>query len=150
MKLPLLIGFLSLVVVAGTGMFVTDFTAYLGNDPSTCNNCHVMDAAYEGWLHGGHREWAACADCHTPHALIPKYLVKSLSGVRHVSAFTFGHIPEAIRALPSSRAVIQENCIRCHAAVVANISDGQMDADRECFDCHRDAGHGPRGLSLAP
>ena len=34
---------------------------------------------YEGWFHGGHKEWAACNDCHTPHDLIPKYFVKILS-----------------------------------------------------------------------
>ena len=150
MKLPLLVGLLALMAVAGTGLYVTDFTAYLGNDPATCNNCHVMDAAYESWLHGGHSEWAACGDCHTPHALLPKYLVKAQSGFRHVSAFTLGHIPDAIRAVPSSQAVVQENCIRCHAETVEAVAAGQMDADRSCVDCHRDVAHGARGLSLLP
>lgn len=150
MKLPLLVGIVALAAVAGTGMYVTDFTAYLGNDPSTCNNCHVMDAAYEGWLHAGHGEWAVCGDCHTPHALIPKYIVKAQSGFRHVSAFTLGHIPAAIRAVPSSQVVIQENCIRCHAETVDALAAGQMDADRNCVDCHRDVAHGARGLSLLP
>jgi cytochrome c nitrite reductase small subunit len=150
MRLPLFVGLLALASVAIVGMVVTDFTAYLGNDPATCNNCHVMDAAYEGWYHGGHRNWAACGDCHTPHALVPKYLVKGQSGLRHVSAFTLGHIPDAIRAIESSRAVIQENCLRCHAETVAAIGDGQMDSGRLCFDCHRSVAHGSRGVSLLP
>jgi cytochrome c nitrite reductase small subunit len=152
MKLPLVVGLFSLAAVLGTGMWVTDFTAYLGNDPATCNNCHVMDAAYEGWYHAGHQEWATCGDCHTPHALIPKYIVKGLSGMRHVSAFTLGHIPAAIRAKESSSAVVQENCIRCHAETVSAIGDGLMaaEAGRNCFDCHRDVAHGERGLSLLP
>jgi cytochrome c nitrite reductase small subunit len=150
MKLPLLISLLALAAVAGTGMYVSDFTAYLGNDPATCNNCHVMDAAYEGWVHGGHREWAACSDCHTPHAFIPKYLVKAQSGFRHVSAFSLGHIPAAIRAVPGSREVIQENCVRCHSETVAAVGEGQMDPGRYCFECHRDTGHGARGVSLLP
>src|SRR5512139_723089 len=121
MKLPLIIGIISLLVVAGVGLYVTDFTAYLGNNPTTCNNCHVMDAVYEGWYHAGHKNVAVCNDCHTPHALIPKYYVKALSGYHHVTAFLFGNIPNAIRAKDSTKAIIQENCIRCHAATVQNV-----------------------------
>ena len=150
MRLPLMVGALALVVVAGVGMYVTDFTVYLGNDPTTCNNCHVMDAAYEGWYHSGHKLWAACNDCHTPHALIPKYFVKARSGFNHVSAFTLGEIPNAIRAKESSRAIIQENCRRCHSETIAAIADGQPDAGRYCFECHRSVAHGQRGISILP
>jgi cytochrome c nitrite reductase small subunit len=150
MKLPLFIGVVALVAVAITGLYVTDFTAYLGNDPATCNNCHVMDAAYEGWYHAGHKAWAVCGDCHTPHSLIPKYFVKAQSGYRHVSAFVLGHLPDAIRARDSSRAIIQENCIRCHAETVSMVADGGADAGRDCFNCHRTVAHGERGVSLLP
>ncbi|HLE13636.1 MAG TPA: cytochrome c nitrite reductase small subunit [Anaerolineales bacterium] len=150
MKFALFAGIAALAVVIGMGMYVTDFTAYLGNNPTTCNNCHVMDAVYEGWYHGGHKQWAACGDCHTPHAFIPKYLVKAQSGFRHVSAFTLGHIPDAIRARESSREVVQENCERCHAATIASTNEGLMDGDRYCFECHRTVAHGERGISLLP
>ncbi len=93
MKLAILVAVIVLAAVIGVGFYVTDFTAYLGNNPTTCNNCHVMDAVYEGWYHGGHKEWATCNDCHTPHALIPKYLVKAQSGYHHVTAFVFGTYP---------------------------------------------------------
>ena len=150
MKFALFAGIAALAVVIGMGMYVTDFTAYLGNNPTTCNNCHVMGAVYEGWYHGGHKQWAACGDCHTPHAFIPKYLVKAQSGFRHVSAFTLGHIPDAIRARESSREVVQENCERCHAATIASTNEGLMDGDRYCFECHRTVAHGERGISLLP
>jgi cytochrome c nitrite reductase small subunit len=150
MKLAVIVGIIALVAVVGVGMYVTDFTAYLGNNPSTCNNCHVMDGAYEGWYHGGHKEWASCNDCHTPHALIPKYWVKAKSGYHHVTSFIFGDIPNAIRAKEASREVVQENCIRCHTETVANVADGQMDAGRYCFECHRSVAHGERGVSILP
>lgn len=150
MRLPLVVGAIALVSVMAVGLVVSDFTVYLGDDPTACNNCHVMDAVYEGWYHGGHKLWATCNDCHTPHAFIPKYIVKARNGMNHVSAFTLGHIPAAIRAKESSRAVIQENCIRCHAETVAAIGDGQVDAERSCFDCHRSVAHGERGISLLP
>jgi len=150
MKLPLIVGIISLLVVGGVGLYVTDFTAYLGNNPSTCNNCHVMDAVYESWYHGGHRQWAVCGDCHTPHAFIPKYLVKAQSGFRHVSAFTLGHIPDAIRAKESSKKVIQENCVRCHQETVSTMMESPQAFDRYCYDCHRSVAHGERGISLLP
>jgi cytochrome c nitrite reductase small subunit len=150
MKLPLIIGIVAILAVAATGLYVSDFTAYLGNDPSTCNNCHVMDTVYESWYHGSHQAWAGCNDCHTPHALIPKYIVKANSGYHHVTAFLFKEIPAAIRAKESSRQVIQENCIYCHKDTVESVADGQMDTGRYCFECHRDVAHGARGISLIP
>jgi cytochrome c nitrite reductase small subunit len=150
MKIVLITAVLALVVAMGVGLYVTDFTAYLGSNPATCNNCHVMDAVYEGWYHGGHRTAATCNDCHTPHALIPKYLVKAQSGYHHVSAFVLGKIPFAIRAKEASKEVVQENCIRCHLETVESVSIGTMDADRNCFECHRSVAHGERGISLLP
>lgn len=152
MKIVFLIIILTLLVLVGVGMYVTDFTAYLGNNPTTCNNCHVMDAVYESWYHGPHKSWAVCNDCHTPHDLIPKYYVKAMSGYHHVSAFTLGEIPDAIRAKESSRKVVQENCIRCHQATVDNIDYGPMSdgSERYCFECHRSVAHGDRGISILP
>lgn len=150
MKLPLFVGAISMIAVLAVGLYVTDFTAYLGDDPATCNNCHVMDAVYESWYHGGHKLWATCNDCHTPHAFLPKYIVKAVSGYHHVSAFTLGNIPQAIRAKESSRQIVQENCVRCHLETIANTNEGLKDSDRYCFDCHRSVAHGERGISLLP
>lgn len=154
MKYAILIAFVALIVVVIVGMYATDFTAYLGNSPTTCNNCHVMDAAFEGWYHAGHKNWAVCNDCHTPHALIPKYYVKALSGYHHVTAFVLGDIPDAIRAKEESRKVIQENCIRCHAETVQNINISASaypgGPERYCFQCHRSVAHGNRGISILP
>ena len=152
-KLAILISLIAVLAVVGVGFYVTDFTAYLGNNPTTCNNCHVMDYVYEGWFHGAHKSWATCNDCHTPHALIPKYWVKAKSGYHHVTAFVFKNYADAIRAKQESREVVQENCKRCHAATIANISlTEKMGAGEErfCFDCHRTVAHGERGISLLP
>jgi cytochrome c nitrite reductase small subunit len=150
MKLPLAIGLFALLAAVVVGAVATDFTAYLGDDPTTCNNCHVMDAVYENWFHAGHHASATCNDCHTPHEFIPKYVVKAINGFNHVGAFTLGRIPEAIRAKERSRRVVQANCIRCHGETASSIADGQMNSGRVCFECHRQAVHGPRGISLLP
>jgi len=150
LKIPLIIGIIAGIVVLGVGMYATNFTVYLGNDPTTCNNCHVMDAVYEGWYHAGHQQWATCVDCHTPHAVIPKYLYKAKSGMNHVTMFTLNHIPEPLRAKHETDEIIQHNCLRCHAETVSEIADGQMDSERYCFECHRTVAHGPRGISILP
>ncbi len=150
MKYALIIGFVAILALSGVILYVTDFTAYLGNSPATCNNCHVMDNVYESWYHGSHRMWASCGDCHTPHDLIPKYIEKSSSGYRHVSAFVTGNIPDAIRAKQDSLEIVQENCVRCHIDAVESTSEVSMDSDRFCFDCHRFVSHGERGVSLHP
>jgi len=150
MKIVLITAAVALIAVIAVGLYVTDFTAYLGNNPTTCNNCHVMDAVYEGWYHGGHMQWATCGDCHTPHALIPKYITKAVSGYHHVTAFVTGDIPDAIRAKDTSDRVVQENCERCHAATIDATNEGMTEGDRYCFDCHRSVAHGERGISLLP
>jgi cytochrome c nitrite reductase small subunit len=150
MKLPFIVGLIALITVSGVGMYTTNFLTYLGDNPTTCNNCHVMDGAYEGWYHSSHKNWTTCSECHTPHPLIPKYLVKAESGYRHVSAFTLGHMPAAIRAKESSLEIINENCIRCHESTVENIMSGEMAFDRYCFECHRSVAHGERGISILP
>jgi cytochrome c nitrite reductase small subunit len=96
MKLALIVGIVALLTVIGVGLYVTEFFTYLGNNPTTCNNCHVMDSVYERWYHAGHKQWVTCNDCHTPHALIRKYIVKATSGYHHVTAFFFGEIPDSM------------------------------------------------------
>lgn len=154
MRYVLIVAIIAVLTVVGVGLYVTDFTAYLGNNPTTCNNCHVMDNVYESWYHSGHKMWTTCNDCHTPHEIIPKYIVKAQSGYHHVTAFITGNIPAAIRAKESSREVIQENCVYCHQPTIDNL-DYELtytDADpgRYCFDCHRNVAHGARGLSILP
>src|SRR5574340_1350239 len=151
MKLPLIIGIIALVIVLAVGMVSTEFITYLGDDPTTCNNCHVMDGVYEGWYHAGHQPWANCTDCHVPHSnFVAKYYVKAVSGFNHVRHFTFGSIPAPIRAKPATDELIQENCIRCHSETVSEVADGQMDSGRYCFECHRSVAHGERGISILP
>lgn len=151
MRLPLIVGILSLAAVLVVGMVVTDFTIYLGDDPTGCNNCHVMDAEYEGWFHGTHGRVATCADCHAPHDnFVVKYLYKGYAGMNDVIHFTLNDIPEPIHAKPLTHFIVQRNCIHCHAEVVSMLADGEENSERYCFECHRTVAHGARGISTLP
>lgn len=147
MRLALALATLAVIGVTLVGLHITNFTIYLGNDPAACNTCHVMGAAYEGWYHSPHRQ-VACAECHAPHDLIPKYLFKGWAGAKDVFFFGTGRTPDAIRASGLSKDILQANCIRCHAETVSEIADGQAGAGRYCFDCHRAEPHGLRGNAL--
>lgn len=150
LKLPLFVGIAAGIVVLAVGLWTTNFTVYLGHDPTACNNCHVMDAVYEGWYHAAHQQWATCIDCHTPENVILKYLYKGKSGMVHVTMFSLDKIPEPLRALPETQKIVQKNCIRCHAETVSEIADGAMDSGRYCFECHRTVAHGERGITILP
>jgi cytochrome c nitrite reductase small subunit len=150
-KASLLTGIFVLLVALGAFAWVTDAPAYLGHDPATCNNCHVMDAQYENWAHAAHSRVAGCTDCHLPHQnLASYYLYKGYSGMKDVLSFTLKTYPAAIRATAQTDRILQANCIRCHTGTVENIVAGAQPLDRDCWDCHRSAAHGQRGFSLYP
>src|SRR3989344_1649012 len=72
-------------------------TSYLTNNPAACANCHVMQSQHDSWIKSSHRSVAACNDCHTPRAAVPKYLTKASNGFWHSFAFTTGRFHEPIR-----------------------------------------------------
>ncbi|HMN11637.1 MAG TPA: cytochrome c nitrite reductase small subunit [Bellilinea sp.] len=148
MKTAAIVGIICVLIVLGVGIWATDFPTYMGIQPDTCNNCHVMDTQYEGWIHGPHATAATCTDCHLPHNnFFYKYYYKAKSGMRDVIHFSFGWIPDEFHALDDTKEIVQKNCIRCHSETVAAIADGAMDSGRNCSACHRSAYHGVPGLS---
>jgi cytochrome c nitrite reductase small subunit len=145
----------ALVAASAFTFQYADGLTYLSNDPTACTNCHIMRDAFDGWLHGPHHTVATCNDCHVPNdSLLRKLAVKTEHGYRHSKAFTLGNFTEPIRATPSSRAVIIENCNRCHSSIGIDTTthahrlgasagtDGLEGVD--CLHCHAGAGHGPR------
>src|SRR4051794_12729030 len=89
-------------------------TSYLSDDPRSCVNCHIMRDVYDGWQKASHHAVATCNDCHTPHAFVPKYMVKAQNGYHHSSAFTFQNFHEPIRISAGNARVLQANCVTCH------------------------------------
>jgi cytochrome c nitrite reductase small subunit len=139
LPVPLALAAIAAGFVAGIGGYAFQYatgSSYLGNDPATCANCHVMSSHYAGWQAAPHHRVATCNDCHTPAGPISKYVVKALNGYHHSMAFTLGNYPDAIRARPTTTAVVEANCRRCHADLVDGIEEGVS-----CIRCHRSVGH---------
>jgi cytochrome c nitrite reductase small subunit len=134
-----------LIGLAGYTFQYAEGTAYLSNDPKACANCHIMRDQYDGWQKGSHHAVATCNDCHTPHGLIPKYLSKMQNGFWHSKGFTLQDFHEPIQIKPHNAAILQENCLGCHAELVSAITTHSDDPQQaiDCVKCHADVGHGP-------
>lgn len=148
----LLSGVALFLTALGVFAWATDAPAYMGHEPETCNNCHVMDAQYENWFHAPHARVTDCTDCHLPHQnLLVYYLYKGYSGMKDVYSFTTASYPEAIRANELTIGIIQENCIRCHEDTVESmLTASPIPFEQNCWSCHLAVSHGDRGLSASP
>jgi cytochrome c nitrite reductase small subunit len=136
-------------LAAGIGSYAFRYAeglSYLQTDPRACVNCHIMQPQYDAWQKGSHRAVAVCVDCHLPHDFVPKYLAKTENGWRHGKKFTTQNFVEPIVVQAKGRAILQENCLRCHGELVHRMvtatSAGRDDVP--CTHCHSGAGHGEK------
>ena len=129
----------------GYAVYYGEGTSYLSNDPKACVNCHIMREQYDGWQKASHHAVATCNDCHLPHDLLRKYLIKAENGLWHSKGFTLQDFPEPIRIRPRNARILNQNCVECHRAMVSEIV-GHAGNDEEagnCVRCHSQVGHGP-------
>lgn len=142
------VGVVCVGALIGVGAFTAvyaDAASYLGSDPKTCTNCHVMNEQYDGWKSGTHANAATCNDCHLPHdSLISKYLVKAEDGFLHSYKFTTGDYPEHIQIREKNLKVTNNACLHCHGDLTDELqisahanNEGQV----SCVRCHAGVGH---------
>lgn len=129
----------------GVGLFTFIYArgvSYLGNDPATCLNCHVMEPQYDAWIAGTHANVATCNDCHAPHDnILSKYYVKAENGFWHGLRFTTGWYPENIEIRESNRVVTNDACLYCHAEFTSDMRLTAGSDQVNCTRCHADVGH---------
>ncbi len=124
----------------GIGLFTFVYAkgaSYLGNDPASCANCHVMREHYSAWRKSSHHAVAVCNDCHAPPSGLAKYWVKAVNGYHHSYAFTTGDFHEPITITQRNREVTEAQCRRCHGDIVAMMGTAPV----SCIRCHDSVGH---------
>lgn len=140
-------------------VYISNAPAYLSDKPETCVNCHIMTPQYATWQHSSHREHAHCNDCHVPHNnAINKYYFKAKDGLRHATIFTLRNEPQVIFIKEEGSEVVQNNCIRCHSALMTDAKllrttdhYHHQRQEKKCGDCHREVPHGRvNSLSSTP
>lgn len=142
-------------------LYMLRFQTYLGDDPSACMNCHIMEPNYATWMHSSHGRdgVATCNDCHVPHQnFAKKYFFKGKDGMRHVAMFVTESETQAIMANMASKEVIMANCVRCHEQLTTEfVKIGRTESmigkanEHACWECHRDVPHhGMNSLSATP
>lgn len=131
--------------VLGVGFFTFGYangSSYMGNDPGTCANCHVMQETHDSYLKSSHSKVATCNDCHTRPGLIPKYLTKAENGFFHSLAFTTQRFPDEIRIKERNLKVTEGACLKCHEDMVDTLHVTRPnDQQISCVACHRTVGH---------
>jgi len=157
-----------LVGIAFSGAFVT--TVEATSTLQFCTSCHEMDANVgEEYRQSVHYQNAAgvravCADCHVPHALIPKLLAKTRATFTDVPAHLMGKIDTrekfeahraelAERVWARMRANNSANCRSCHSYAAMALDKQGHYAQRKhtkeyvektgktCIDCHSGIAH---------
>lgn len=130
----------------GVGVFgvgYSELPSYMGTDPQTCTNCHVMQDNYDAWRNGPHARVATCKDCHLPHDnAIAQLAVELEDGVIHGYKFTFNKYPTNIVIRESSLETVNGACLSCHDVLTTQIRYimGAED-DFTCTHCHEHIGH---------
>jgi cytochrome c nitrite reductase small subunit len=140
------VGIGTLLGVGGFAFRYGEGLSYLSKDPEACVNCHIMRPQFDSWQKASHHGFATCVDCHLPQAFFAKYLAKAEAGFLHSKGFTLQDFPEPIRIRERSMRILQDNCVRCHDALMHGaFVAGQQPADEvRCVHCHRTVGHGDR------
>lgn len=130
------------VIGAAIGLGVFTFVyakgaSYLGSDPASCANCHIMREHFAAWQKSSHRAVAGCNDCHAPPSGPRKYWVKAINGFNHSYAFTTGDFVEPLRITRGNREVTEEQCRHCHGDIVHTMGTAVV----ACIRCHDAVGH---------
>ena len=122
-------------------LYLTEAWAYLSDDPFACANCHRMEEPLNTWIASSHRAIAVCNDCHAPGSMAARGFRQAANGIRHGWSFTFGASGVTHRLRAENSRVLEENCIRCHAALLPVLPDGRKVRRGRCTRCHRATGH---------
>lgn len=135
--------------IGGATFHYAEGLSYLSADPRACANCHIMEPQFATWQTASHHTAAACVDCHLPVGFPEKYIAKAANGWNHSRALTTQDFPEPIMITAPNAAILQDNCVRCHDALLHDAS-AAVGAPR-CVGCHVAVGHGEQvGLGGPP
>lgn len=127
-------------IAAITGMLFFATGLSYADKPTFCGSCHSMQHVYTTWQNSSHQHFT-CGDCHLPQEnIIAKLYVKGENGLRHTYHEVLRDYPDTISFTTTANGIANNNCLRCHAYVVAPTPLAA--GERNCIHCHRNLIHG--------
>ena len=124
---------LGAVAFAGAGYAYADSAQFCGG------TCHSMTEAHASWQVSNHKQ-LKCTECHLPQGdVVTKMVTKAKTGMNDTYHEVLKDYPAAMQISPEGKAIVQENCLRCHQSTVENTP---MAAGGDCQKCHRSLVHG--------
>ncbi len=109
------------------------------NERAFCASCHVMLPASVSNKSSLHAD-LACNECHLPHNSTVNYLfTKAKLGITDIYLNATGNYDLPIMSTADMKAIINENCVRCHRMTNKNVA--VMMAKDSCVSCHRNVPH---------
>ncbi len=130
---PLLAVFVLGMVAAAAVAGVTKAT----DQASFCGSCHAMAEAALTHKQSVHAK-EDCNSCHLPYAVTSRMPKKAAVGFHDVYVTLTNNVPSNVQATTSMKAIINDNCIRCHSATVSKVN---MNVKQYCTDCHKAVPH---------
>jgi len=126
--------FVALVVMLAAAFGVAQAT----DRPAFCGSaCHEMGPFHSAWSEGAH-SGIECVDCHVEPGTVARVTHKA-EAMKELWVHISG---DPKFPLPDSAVVPNERCVQCHEAVATpNFDHSRHAKDRQCVDCHADAGH---------
>ncbi|SJZ30310.1 cytochrome c3 family protein [Selenihalanaerobacter shriftii] len=108
--------------------------------PEFCNNCHIMDPAYESWSRSAHSE-VKCLECHEEPGF-SGYLKTKAQGAEQAVTYLISSPDQS----DLNAHVANKNCIDCHRSEekVPSIPEDhqkRIESDMECAMCHKSTAH---------
>lgn len=135
----LVIGFIIGIFVAAAAVLAYQKSG----DARFCGSCHSMKMVHGKWQASNHHQFT-CTECHLPDTHIAgKIAYKARAGLNDLIHETARDYPAGIGLSKTGREIVMKNCVRCHAATIAETKMAQGGED--CLKCHRYLIHG-RGL----
>ena len=114
--------------------------------PAFCGAaCHEMGPYHAAWAQGPHAS-ISCVECHVDSGTVERVTHKAVA-MKEVWVHIAGD-PKFPN--PNTSPVPNERCVRCHEKVkVAGLDHAKHAKDRQCVDCHANAGHTVDPAALA-
>lgn len=126
---------------------VSAFLSVSGS-PAFCGNCHSMKHEAAAFAESSHKN-QDCTECHLPHQNFVVYFAeKGRSGMVDMYHEVMRDYPARIKLSEGGHKMVNDNCIRCHGAVMENVhvSMGRFDTGGDCMKCHSRVAHGSNHL----